>query len=100
MAVNSKHVATFLLGLAAGVAVNKYMSMSDEEKSQLADNLKTKANDLRTEAEGLMEKGKEYFEELKEKGSSIAKKEVGSNIEDILESLFGKKDSGENTANS
>ncbi len=98
MAVNSKHVATFLLGLAAGVAANKYMNMSDDEKAKMADNLKSNADDFRTEAEGLMEKGKEYFEELKEKGTTIAQKEMGSSIEDILETLFGKKgDDGKTT---
>ncbi len=91
MAVNSKHVATFLLGLAAGVAANKYMNMSDEEKAKMADNIKSRANDFRNEAEKLMEQGKEYFDELREKGTSIAQKEMGNNIEEILESLFGKK---------
>ncbi len=90
MAVNSKHVATFLLGLAAGVAANKYMNMSDEEKAKMANNIKSKADDFRAEAEGLMEKGKEYFEELREKGTTIAQQEMGSSIEEILSTLFGK----------
>ncbi len=90
MAVNSKHVATFLLGLAAGVAANKYMNMSDKEKAKMADNIKAKADGFRAEAEGLMEKGKEYFEELREKGTSIAQEEMGKNIDEILSTLFGK----------
>ncbi len=92
MSVNSKHVATFLLGLAAGVAANKYMNMSDEEKAQLADNIKSKANDFRAEAENIMDRGKEYFEELKEKGSIAAKEQMGSSIDDIISSLFGNSD--------
>ncbi len=32
MSINNKHIATFLLGAAAGIAAMKYMRMSQEEK--------------------------------------------------------------------
>ena len=56
MSVNSKHIATFLLGAAAALAANKYMSMSPEEKEKLAGDLKSKANQLKDEAENFAEK--------------------------------------------
>jgi hypothetical protein len=50
MSVNSKHIATFLLGSAAGAAAVKYMSMTPEEKGKLAADLKEKANKFKAEA--------------------------------------------------
>ncbi len=91
MAVNNKHIATFLLGLAAGAAVHKYMNMSDEEKEKLADNLKKKANDFKNQAESYMDQGKEYFDELVKKGSQATQEEMGNTIEDVLAGFFGKK---------
>jgi hypothetical protein len=35
MGVGSKHIATFLLGAAAGLAAFKYANMSEEEKEKL-----------------------------------------------------------------
>lgn len=54
MSVNSKHIATFLLGAAAALAVSKYMSMTPEEKEKLAGDIKDKANKVKTEAEKMM----------------------------------------------
>ena len=54
MSVNSKHIATFLLGAAAGYAAFKYSNMSDEEKEKLMNDIKNKAKDLKTEAEGMI----------------------------------------------
>jgi hypothetical protein len=92
MSVNSKHIATFLLGAAAALAANKYMSMTPEEKEKLAADLKNKANQFKVEAESAMEKGKEYFEELKTKGGAAMKEHFGD-VGSILHNLF----SGENT---
>lgn len=90
MSVNSKHIATFLLGAAAGYAAFKYSSMSEEEKEKLMADLKAKAQDLKTEAEGMAEKAKEYFEELKTKGSSAMKEQMG-NVDSIFDDLFATK---------
>ena len=46
MSVNSKHMATFLLGAAAAFGAYKYMNMSEEEKEKLAAAVKDKANKL------------------------------------------------------
>ena len=65
--VNAKHLATFVLGAAAGVALHKYLQTEEGEK--MFEELKTKAGDLKTEAEGALDKMPEYFEQLKTQGS-------------------------------
>ncbi len=87
MSVNSKHIATFMLGAAVGLAAAKYMSMSDEEKDKLTDDLKAKANSFKDEAEAMMDKAKAYFEELKEKGASALKDNIGD-AEKIMNDFF------------
>jgi ElaB/YqjD/DUF883 family membrane-anchored ribosome-binding protein len=89
MSVNSKHIATFLLGAAAGFAAYKYANMTEEEKEKLMNDIKTKAKDLKTEAEGMADKAKEYFEELKTKGSSALKEQMGD-VDGMMNDLFGK----------
>jgi vacuolar-type H+-ATPase subunit H len=96
MSVNNKHIATFLLGAAAGIAAMKYMSMSQEEKDKLAADLKDKANKVKDEAEKVMEKAKDYFEELKTKGSE-AFKEHFADAEKTMSDLFGKKEEPKTT---
>jgi ABC-type siderophore export system fused ATPase/permease subunit len=91
MSVNNKHIATFLLGAAAAVAVYKYMNMTDEEKDKLAADLKEKAHKVKDEAEVFAEKAKDYFEELKTKGSEALKEHM-ADAENVLKDLFGKKD--------
>ncbi|MFN9492272.1 MAG: hypothetical protein ACK57D_04390 [Sphingobacteriales bacterium] len=90
MGVSSKHIATFLLGAAAGLAAFKYANMSEEEKEKLMADLKAKANDLKNEAEGATDKAKEYFEELRTKGSSAFKDQFGD-LDKVFDDLFGKK---------
>ena len=87
---DAKHIATFLLGAAAGLAAHKYMTMTDEEKQKLHDDLLAKANGLKDEAEAATDKAKEYFSELKTKGSA-AIKEHFPQAEDMLNNLFGNK---------
>ncbi len=101
MAVNAKHLATFILGAAAGVAMHKYLQTEDGEK--LAEDLKTKANQLKTEAEEVIEKAPEYFEQLKgEAGTKMNEvmamlKEKYPDLEKMLQDLMGGKISNENT---
>ena len=90
MSVNSKHIATFLLGAAAALAASKYMSMTPEEKEKLADDIKGKAHKVKSEAEGMMDKAKDYFEELKTKGGEALKDHIGD-AEKMMNDLFGKK---------
>jgi hypothetical protein len=62
MAVSAKNLATFILGAAAGVALNKYLQTEDGEK--LMEDLKAKGNELKDEAEQVIGKAPEYFEDL------------------------------------
>jgi predicted transcriptional regulator len=80
MAVTSKHLATFILGAATGVALHKYLQTEEGEK--LMEDLKTKGNELKDETESAIEKAREYFEELKGKASS--------KLSDTLVMLQGK----------
>ncbi len=91
MGVNSKHIATFLLGAAAGLAAYKYINMTDEEKEKLASDIKEKANNLKTDAEAGFDKLKDYFEELRTKGTEALKDNM-ADAEEMLKDLFGKKE--------
>ncbi len=93
MSVGTKHIATFLLGAAAGLAAHKYMTMTPEEKEKLASDIKDKANQFKTEAENAAGKAKDYFEELKTKGGEALKEHLGD-AENILHNLFGNKTAG------
>lgn len=87
MSVNSKHIATFLLGAAAGAALMKYNSMTPEEKEEMLSKLKEQANNLKDEAEKATTTAATYMEELKEKGMASLKDFLGeteSKINDIF----------------
>ncbi len=89
MNVNSKHIATFLLGAAAGAAIMKYNSMTSEEKEEMLTKLKEQATDLKEEAEKATTTVSNYMEELKEKGMASLKDFLGdteSKINDIFNS--------------
>ena len=90
MAVNAKHLATFVLGAAAGVALNKYLQTEDGEK-MMAD-LKEKGNQLKTEAEGAMDNAPAYFENLKTQLSEMLKTNF-PNAEQAIDDVLGKKPS-------
>lgn len=87
MSINAKHLATFILGAAAGVAAHKYLQTEEGEK--LLEDLKTKANDLKAEAEGAIDKAPEYFDELKTKGSEALKTSF-PDAENFLKDLYAK----------
>lgn len=85
--INAKHLATFVLGAAAGVALNKYLQTEEGEKA-LAD-LKIKASQLKDDAEQAVDKAPEYFEKLKTEGAA-ALKENFPGIEAFLNDFLGK----------
>ena len=88
MSVSNKHMATFLLGAAAAFGAYKYSKLSDEEKEKLSATLKDKAHKLKDQAEGTMDKAKEYFEELKSKGADALKEHMPGGIEEFFSRLF------------
>lgn len=92
MSNNAKHLATFILGAAAGVAAHKYLQSEEGEK--LLEDLKTKANNLKADAEGAIDKAPEYFEELKAKGTDSLKNsfpEAENFFKDLYEKFVGGK---------
>ena len=90
MGLNAKHIATFLLGAAAGAALMKYNSMTAEEQEKLMQKLKDQANDFKEEAEKAAETAKEYMSELREKGMDNLKEYMGQ-AENAVNDLFNKK---------
>ena len=89
--VNAKHLATFIMGAAAGVALNKYLQTEEGEK--MFEELKTKAGNLKTEAEGAIDKAPEYFEQLKTQGTAALKEnfpDAEKMLHDLLASISGK----------
>ncbi|MCW3075333.1 MAG: hypothetical protein JWP69_2402 [Flaviaesturariibacter sp.] len=89
MSVNSKHLATFLLGAAAAFGAYKYANMTDEEKEKMAAALREKAKNLKDSAMDAEDKALEYFAELKTKGTDSFK-EYMPKVEEFFESLFNK----------
>jgi hypothetical protein len=96
MSVNSKHIATFLLGAASALAAHKYMSMTPQEKEELASKLKEKAHKFKDEAESAAGKAKDYFAELKTKGGEALKDHI-ADAEKLMHNLFGGGSSTKNT---
>jgi hypothetical protein len=88
--VNSKHVATFILGALAGLAAGKYASMSDEEKEKMMNNLKEKANNLKGEAVKATDQAKDYFNELATKGTDAIKEQFPG-AEKWMNDIFSTK---------
>jgi hypothetical protein len=87
MSVNAKHLATFVLGAAAGVALNKYLQTEEGEKT--LEDLKAKAADLQTQAEGAIENAPAYFEKLKTEAAAMMQEKF-PDAEKFLAELLGK----------
>ena len=87
MNVNSKHLATFLLGAAAAFGAYKYSNLTEEEREKLANDLKDKANKLKKSAVEAEDQALDYFNELKSKGAD-AMKEYMPKVEEFFENLF------------
>lgn len=92
--INAKHLATFVLGAVAGVALHKYLQT--EEGEQTLENLKEKAGKLKDEAEGAIDSAPEYFEKLKTEGAE-ALKEHFPGIEKFLQDFFSKNSGNQNS---
>lgn len=99
MSLKPKDIATFLLGAAAGAAALKYASMSDEEKEKMMNSIKDKANDFKHQAEGSVDKAKDYFTELKSKSSDFLK-DNWAEAEKYLNEIFKGKTKAEDVVDS
>lgn len=80
-----KHLTSFILGAAAGIAVYKYSSMSKDERQEFMDNMKDKATKLKEDAECAVDKAKNYFEDMKKKTADHI-----STAERKVKDMFGK----------
>jgi hypothetical protein len=76
--ISPKHMATFLLGAAAGAAIMKYNSMTPEEQEALLADLKAKADTVKSEAEEAVGQFQTYFEDMRSKGMEALKTNMGS----------------------
>jgi hypothetical protein len=85
--VTPKHIATFLLGAAAGAAIMKYNSMTKEEQDELVNNLKSKADQAQGEAVAAIDKLQDFFEDLKDKGITTLKEQMG-NAEQMVQDFM------------
>jgi hypothetical protein len=92
--VNAKHMATFLLGAAAGAAFLKYKTMSEEEKEEMMEKFKAKAEEFKSQATDTAEKAEGYFEELMSK-SGDAMKDMMDSSESFFDDLFKPKDNSD-----
>ncbi|TDB65848.1 YtxH domain-containing protein [Arundinibacter roseus] len=91
MSVNAKHLATFILGAAAGASLYKFLQTDEGEK--MLEDLKTKAGSLRDEAEGAVDRAPEYFEQLKNKGADALKEnfpDAEQMLRDLMDKFSGK----------
>lgn len=95
MPVNAKHLATFILGAAAGVALNKYAQTEDGQK--LMADLKEKGMQLKSEAEGAIDNAPEYFEKLKTQLADVLKANF-PDAEATIHDVLGKKPDAPDTA--
>lgn len=85
MSVNAKHLATFILGAAAGIALNKYAQT--EEGQKIVADLKEKGLQLKSEAEEAVDNAPEYFEKLKNQLAEMLKTnfpDAEATINDVL----------------
>jgi len=88
MAVNAKHLATFILGAAAGVALTKYIKTEDGEK--MVENLKAQGNQFKSEAESALDNAPEYFDNLKTQLADLLRNNF-PNAEQDINDVLGKK---------
>jgi predicted nucleotide-binding protein (sugar kinase/HSP70/actin superfamily) len=69
--ITAKHLATFMLGAAAGAAMMKYNNMSEEEREKVINDLKAKGETMKTEAEKAFATAQDYFEKLRTHGTEV-----------------------------
>jgi hypothetical protein len=87
--ISPKHLATFLMGAAAGAAIMKYNSMTPEEQDKLTGDLKQKAEDAQAEAKQAIAQLQDYFADLQTKGMDALKTQMGS-AEQMIHEFIAK----------
>ncbi|GAB3178956.1 YtxH domain-containing protein [Telluribacter humicola] len=88
----SNFLITFVLGTAAGVALQRFMRT--EEGERILEDLKATAHGLRSEAEELVDRAPGYLEQMKARGEEVLKSivlEAEKLLRDLAANLSGKK---------
>jgi gas vesicle protein len=94
--ISPKHLATFLMGAAAGAAIMKYNSMTPEEQEKLTGDLKQKAEEAQTEAKQAIAQLQDYFNDLQTKGMDALKTQMGS-AEGMIQEFISKMNANADT---
>jgi hypothetical protein len=94
--ISPKHLATFLMGAAAGAAIMKYNSMTPEEQEKLTGDLKQKAEEAQTEAKQAIAQLQDYFNDLQTKGMDALKTQMGS-AEGMIQEFITKMNTNADT---
>ena len=83
-------IGALILGAAAGVALVKYFSMPEDERTEFITHLKNRAHELLDDAEGTVDKVKQHFAEIdmKPQGAWVDKLFVAKRL---LTELFGSE---------
>ena len=83
-------IGALILGAATGVALVKYFSMPEDERTEFITHLKNRAHDLLDDAEGTVDKVKQHFAEIdrKPKEAWVDKLFVAKRL---LTELFGSE---------
>ncbi len=84
-----KTIGGIILGAAVGVALYKFFSMPEEERTEFIDHLKNRAHELLDDTEGTMDKVKNHFAEIDTKDHPIDKLLV---FKKLLGALFSHPD--------
>ena len=79
-------IGAIILGAAAGVALVKYFSMPEDERTEFITHLKNRAHELLDDAEGTVDKVKDHFAEIDSKDQPIEKLFV---VKRLITELFG-----------
>ena len=86
----SNYIGAIILGAAAGLALLKFYSMSQEEREEFISHLKDRAHDLLDDAENTVDKVNHYFAEIDTKASNewVDKLFI---VKRLLTDLFGSE---------
>lgn len=84
-----KTIGGIILGAAVGVALYKFFSMPEQERTEFIDHLKNRAHELLDDTEGTMNKVKDHFAEIDTKDHPIDKLLV---VKKLLSELFSHPD--------
>lgn len=81
-------IGALILGAVAGVAIQRFYSMPQEERNEFISHLKNRAHDLLDDTEGTLNKVKHHFAQIDTKENAVDKLLV---VKNLLSTLFGSE---------